>query len=187
MIIGVLAIQGAFQEHIEILNKIKDYTIESKLVKTIYDFNNLDALIIPGGESTVMTKFIINWNLLDTILEFIKNKPVFGTCAGAILLSKNGLLKSTDIEIERNAYGSQINSFISNDYIENIGYFNCIFIRAPKIIKIPNSISDISILCKNQNDITLIRQNNILLCTFHPELENEKIHKYFIDNFLIKS
>lgn len=190
MIIGVLAIQGAYQEHIETLNKIKEYTIESKLVKTKQDFNNLDALIIPGGESTVLSKFIVKWNLFDTILEFTKNKPVFGTCAGAILLSKNGLLKVTDIELERNAYGSQINSFMSINYIKNIGNFNCIFIRAPKIINTDyleeNSTNlNIDILSKNNNNIILIKQNNILLCTFHPELENSIIHEYFINNFVI--
>jgi 5'-phosphate synthase pdxT subunit len=188
-ILGILGFQGAFFEHKNILDKIK---INSLIVKTNKDLKNIDALIIPGGESTVMTKFIIQQDLLNPLKKFIlkDKKPVMGTCAGAILLSKvildknelkQGLIPAINLVTERNSYGSQINSFIKNIKLDKIGNFNCIFIRAPLFKQINDSSCEI--LGYDNNNPIMIRKDNILLCTFHPELENTKIHEYFISNF----
>ena len=189
MIIGVLAIQGAFIEHANTFTNLQehyDFEIKIKLVKHKKDFENLDALVIPGGESTVMSKFIIEWDLFDTMDNFIKNKPVFGTCAGAILLSRNSIFNCSPIEIIRNAYGTQKDSFIINQNINNVGNLNCIFIRAPKIVhKIYNDCEIIHEL--DNNNPVMIKYKNILLCTFHPELDTTLIHKYFIDKFILNN
>ena len=113
-----------------------------------------------------------------------------GTCAGAILLSniildknelKQGLIPAIDIVTERNSYGSQIHSFIKNIKLDKIGNFNCIFIRAPQFKQINDS--NCKILGYDNNNPVMVRKDNILLCTFHPELENTQIHEYFINNF----
>jgi 5'-phosphate synthase pdxT subunit len=188
-IIGILGFQGAFFEHKNILDKLK---INNLIVKTNEDLKMVDYLIIPGGESTVMTKFINEQNLLIQLKEFIfeKKKPVMGTCAGAILLSKmildknelkQGLIPAIDVVTERNSYGSQIDSFIKKIKLNKIGDFNCIFIRAPKIKEINDS--ECEVLGYYNGNPIILRKNNILLCTFHPELENSKIHEYFINSF----
>lgn len=188
-IIGILGFQGAFFEHKKILDQLG---VTNFIVKTNDDMKKVDALIIPGGESTVISKFIIKQNLLNELKKFIleKKKPVMGTCAGAILLSnmvldknnlKQGLIPAIDIITERNSYGSQIHSFIKNIKLDKIGNFNCIFIRAPLFKQINDSSCEI-LGYDNDNPI-MIRKDNILLCTFHPELENTQIHEYFISNF----
>ena len=113
--------------------------------------------------------------LIDELHKFIHidKKPVMGTCAGAIIISN--LLSINTIIIERNSYGRQINSFMEIIDLKHIGAFNCIFIRAPKIIRISKG----EVLGYYKKDPILIHIDNILLCTFHPELENNKIHKYF--------
>lgn len=188
-IIGILGFQGAFYEHKKILDQLK---VTNFIVKTSNDLKNVNSLIIPGGESTVISKFIIKQNLLDELKNFIleKKRPVMGTCAGAILLSKmifdknelkQGLIPAIDIVTERNSYGSQIHSFIKNIKLNKIGNFNCIFIRAPQFKQINDSSCEI--LGYDNNNPIMIRKDNILLCTFHPELEDIKIHEYFINNF----
>lgn len=165
--IGVLALQGAFIEHVDILNKLG---VQVKEVRTVEDLQNIDGLIIPGGESTTMNL------LIGEIKSHMKDLPIFGTCAGAILLSQQNLL---DIEVERNAYGSQLDSF-EDDFQFNGHNIHGIFIRAPKITKIgPN----VEVLSKNSKDeIVLVREGNYLAATFHPELtEDIKIHKYFLE------
>lgn len=164
--IGVLALQGAFFEHIKILQKLNVETIE---VRTVEDLIELDGLIIPGGESTTMNL------LIGEIKKQMKNLPIFGTCAGAILLSQQNLL---NIEVERNAYGSQLDSF--EDKFEFLGdKINGIFIRAPKILKVGPKVE---ILAKNsKGEIVLVKEGNYLAATFHPELsEDTKIHEYFL-------
>lgn len=190
MIIGILSIQGAFIEHKTILDSMN---INTKLVKTKDDFD-IDGLIIPGGESSVMKKFILEWNLYDILYEyiFILKKPIFGTCAGCILLSKivinrgikeSGLFPILDIVVERNSYGTQQNSFIETTDIRDIGQFDCIFIRAPKILNSFNC----HIYAKVNNHPIMLIDNNILACTFHPELINNSIHDFFIKNLVIKN
>jgi len=188
-IIGILGFQGAFFEHKNILDQLK---VSNLIVKTNKDLQKIDYLIIPGGESTVISKFINEQNLLMPLKEFIleEKRPVMGTCAGAILLSKiildkndlkPGLIPAIDIVTERNSYGSQINSFIKNIKLDKIGNFNCIFIRAPRFKEINDP--ECIILGYDNNNPIIIKKNNILLCTFHPELEGTKVHEYFINNF----
>ncbi len=165
--IGVLALQGAFFEHIQILKKLRVKIYE---VRTKNDLKNLDGLIIPGGESTTMNL------LIGEIKTAMKKLPIFGTCAGAILLAQQGLI---DMDVERNAYGSQLDSFEDNFKFKGIE-FHGIFIRAPKIKKVGKNVE---ILARNsKNEIVLVRQNHYLASTFHPELTDDiKIHKYFLE------
>ena len=179
-IIGVLSLQGAFIEHKRIINELNHIMIE---VRKENDINLIDALIIPGGESTTMIK-LLDDNLLlkNKIIEFIfhKKKPVLGICAGIILLADKvivkdkiypGYLGGLDITIHRNYYGSQINSFIEKNYDFHefgIHNFKCIFIRAPYITN-------------NENKFA-IKYNNIMGLIFHPELtDDNRFHKYFIN------
>lgn len=195
MKIGILAIQGAFLEHKNILNTFKN--IDIILIKTKKEIDNIDALIIPGGESSVMKKFIIDWDLYDNLNQFINidKKPVFGTCAGSILLSniiktnnniENGLFKSIDIKILRNGYGRQNASYSEEIIVKDIGKLNAIYIRAPIIYEYDKNICNVLSFDKYNNP-TLIEKNNILICTFHPELSNNLIHKYFINKFILKN
>ena len=188
-IIGILGFQGAFFEHKNILDQLK---VSNLIVKTNDDLKKIDYLIIPGGESTVMTKFIIQQDLLKPLKQFIlkDKRPVMGTCAGAILLSKiildkndlkMGLISGIVVVTERNSYGSQIDSFIKNIKLDKIGNFNCIFIRAPKFKEIYDS--ECKILGYDNGNPIMIKKNNILLCTFHHEWEKSKIHEYFINCF----
>jgi 5'-phosphate synthase pdxT subunit len=165
--IGVLALQGAFIEHVQILNKLG---INSCEVRTVKELKNLNGLIIPGGESTTMNL------LMGKIKPALKKIPIFGTCAGAILLAQHGFI---DMEIQRNAYGSQLESFEDN-FKFNGSELNGVFIRAPKINKVGPGVE---VLARNSNkEIVLVQQNQYLASTFHPELtDNTKIHEYFIE------
>lgn len=159
-IVGVLALQGAFIEHIKVLKNLKIKTIE---VRNQTEINSVDALIIPGGESSVINQ------LLDFNLPKI---PIFGTCAGCIILSQLGLI---DIKIERNAYGSQLDSFEAD---LNNG-FHGVFIRAPKITSIGKNVE---VLAKHNDEPVLVRQGKYLAATFHPELTNDtSIHELFLN------
>ena len=184
-IIGILGIQGSFKEHEKILHTLNKKTL---IVKHKDDFKNIDRLIIPGGESSSILKGILSLDLLDELEYFIQidKKPVFGTCAGAILLAKtitaqngtcSGFLPVLDITIERNAYGRQINSSIEKCNLDIFGMYNCMFIRAPQII---NYNINYKIFGTKNNNPIMLQKNNILICTFHPELENTKIHEYFL-------
>ncbi|MFC1647498.1 pyridoxal 5'-phosphate synthase glutaminase subunit PdxT [Patescibacteria group bacterium] len=164
--IGVLALQGDFIEHINILYKLGVETCE---VRTKEDLKGLNGLIIPGGESTTMNL------LIGEIKTAAKKLPIFGTCAGAILLAQHGFM---DIEIERNAYGSQLDSF-EDEFEFNDHKVHGIFIRAPKIKSVG---PDVEVLARNsRKDIVFVRQGKYLAATFHPELtDNTKIHEYFL-------
>ena len=187
MNIGVLALQGAFQKHIDVLKKLN---ISTTNVRYATDFKKIDALIIPGGESSTLSKLIISQKLLNPMTDFIKNKPVFGTCAGLILLSTNIennndkviSFKTLDIKIKRNGWGRQIDSFKSSIDIKlnrsNKFPYDAIFIRAPKIIACNGSTK---ILSSIYDSPIMVRNKNILGTTFHPELTDDiKIHKYFL-------
>lgn len=173
--IGILALQGAFIEHMYLLEKIN---LKSILVKDVKDFDNIDSLIIGGGESTTMLKLLKSNNLLQRLNHFIhiEKKPTMGICAGLILLASPEI-NALNITIKRNFYGSQINSFfdINNFNNKNI---KGVFIRAPKIMSIQK---DVNILCKNSNnEITGVKQDNIIGFSFHPELTDEtSIHLFF--------
>lgn len=188
IVIGILALQGAFIEHKNILDKLK---IKNILIKKADEIQLCDGIILPGGESTSIG--IIEENIFDEIREHIKKqKAIWGICAGMILLSNNiigqkiGGQKSIgglDVVIERNFFGSQLNSFIKKiEYpvlFKKDGYFDAVFIRGPIIQKINENVEILSKL--DNNIIIAVQQNNILGTSFHPELSNDySWHEYFI-------
>lgn len=186
--IGILAIQGDFEKHGQIVRRLGHNAVE---IRTDKELMQTDALIIPGGESTTFLKLFHEFNLRDAISRYAKKNPIMGTCAGLIILSKQAHplpykpLGLIDIVVDRNAYGRQRESFINDiDLLLNgkISKYPGIFIRAPKICKIgPN----INVLAKFKDDIVLASSKNILVATFHPELtDNTQIHEYFIENFI---
>lgn len=184
MKIGVLAIQGDFAAHKRALAKIGVDAIE---VRRAGELQQVDGLIMPGGESTTMLKFIEEENLADPIKRFAcEGKPVFGTCAGTILLAREvhnpgqpslGLI---DISVERNAYGRQVDSFITNvDPSFEGGLLEAVFIRAPKILKIG---ARVEILAKLDGEPVFVKEGNVLAATFHPELtRDERAHRFFAE------
>ena len=172
-LVGILAIHGDIAEHAAILRKLN---IEPLEVRTKKDFEKIDGLILPGGESTTISKLAEKFGVLATIKEFAKNgKPVFGTCAGLILLAK---LKLLDITVQRNAYGRQLDSFEADLRIPTIKKkkIPVAFIRAPKISRVGKSID---ILATFEGIPVFIRQKNIFAASFHPEITGETaIHKF---------
>ena len=182
MKIGVLSLQGDFREHIEMLKKCNVNAVSVRLQE---DLDDVDGLIIPGGESTTIGSLMQKYDLdKKIIMKHEQGMAVYGTCAGAILLAKDIIesnqprLNLLDISIKRNNYGRQIDSFETELNIENIGKFNGIFIRAPVIEKVNY---DVNILSNFQNNPVLIQKDNILASTFHPELTKDKrVHEYFI-------
>lgn len=187
MNIGVLALQGDVIEHINSIISIGHTAIE---VKTIDSLNSIDALIIPGGESTTMGKILKATNLLNPLREKIINGlPVWGTCAGMILLAKNIENEDTchlgvmDISVRRNAYGTQLDSFETSLMINEVSSepLDLIFIRAPYVTEISGSTK---VILKVNGNIVAVKQNNMLATSFHPELTNDtKMLSYFINNF----
>lgn len=184
MKIGVLALQGGFQEHIHHINELG---YDGVLVKTVEDLKNIKALIIPGGESTTMGKLLKVTGLLSPLKEMIKNGlPVWGTCAGMILLAKNidgetvTHLGVMDISVRRNAYGTQLDSFSTQIKLDEVDSnpLDLVFIRAPYVSEVNNSVV---VLAKVNNNIVAVRENNMLATSFHPELtSNTSFHKYFL-------
>lgn len=174
--VGVLALQGGYSKHYDML---KQLGVDAFLVRTASELNSVDRLIIPGGESTALLNIIHKHDLWDDLSTFIKNKPVFGTCAGSILLSKgDSYFNAIDVDVKRNAYGSQINSFVENICFNDSQIIPAVFIRAPMIV---NTGENVEILAKYQDQAVLARENNILVSTFHPELTSDfTIHQYFL-------
>ncbi len=181
--IGVLALQGDFREHINILKKLKLIPVE---IRTKEELDSVEGLIIPGGESTTMGKLLKKYKLAREIKRRYKEgMPIYGTCAGAILLAKEIIdsqqlkLDLIDISISRNAYGRQIDSFEAEIKVpDSKKPFNAVFIRAPKITEIRDCVK---ILSKHKKLPVLIRTDDILISTFHPELTDDtRIHKYFM-------
>jgi len=188
MKIGVLALQGAFVEHIHMLSSMGVSTVAVRLPE---ELDGLDGLILPGGESTTMGKLAVAYGLVDALREFGKLKPLWGTCAGAILLAREihrpqPLLALMDIVIARNAFGRQVDSFIAELAVPALAVtskenppFPAVFIRAPII----ESVSGDARVLANLPDgrIVAARQNNLLATSFHPELSGDtRFHKYFI-------
>lgn len=184
MRIGVLALQGAFYEHIKMLEDIGVSAFEIRQRKDVEA--NFDGLIIPGGESTVMGKLLRELNMFATLQSKIQSGlPVFGTCAGLILLSKEiddgkeSHLATMNISAKRNAYGRQLGSFRVVADFKGIGQIPMTFIRAPYISKAEN---DVEILAVVDGRIVAARQNNQLAIAFHPELDNNPaVHQYFVN------
>ncbi len=183
MKIAVLALQGAFIEHINMLNKLGVQTVE---IRKKSDFSgNFDGLILPGGESSVIGKLLHDLDLFDDIKTAIKNGlPVFGTCAGLILLAKDIENQSTnhlatlDVTVKRNAFGRQYDSFCASDDF-NGEDIEMIFIRAPYICKAMNNVK---VLSEHRGKTMAVRQGNQLGVAFHPELTGDcTVHNYFLN------
>ena len=185
MKIGVLALQGAFEEHIKMLAELGVEGIEIRQKSDLEQEYN--GIIIPGGESTVISKLLRELDMRDRLSEIIKNKnlPVFGTCAGLILMSeKTGdpkavPLKLMNITAKRNAYGRQIGSFSTVSDFKGIGQIPMVFIRAPYISE---AAENVTVLSEVNGKIVAARQGRFLVTAFHPELTQDlSVHKYFID------
>lgn len=185
-IIGILGMQGAIAEHQEILLQIPH--TKTRIVKTAKDLDCIDGLILPGGESTAIGKLLDYFSLKEILQQkIISGLPVFGTCAGLILLAKNienetnTHLATMDITVKRNGYGSQLDSFSTNLLIPTIDKnmpIPLVFIRAPYITK---TSKDVQILATLDNKIIAARQNNMLVSAFHPELTCDlRFHQYFL-------
>lgn len=179
MKIAILALQGAFAEHQQMLERLG---VESFLVRNLADWNQpKDGLIIPGGESTSMMRIMHDEALFDPICQEIREGlPVFGTCAGMILLDDQHL-GVMNISVRRNAYGRQLGSFYIEHEFKGIGRVPMTFIRAPYIERVGEGVEILSVLDGN---IIAARQKNMLVTSFHPEL-NEKtdVHAYFLKMF----
>ena len=184
-VVGVLALQGAYQSHKQVLN---DLDVSSLEVRTPKDLAQVDALIMPGGESTTMSQLLESSDLYEPIKKLIyEGMPVFGTCAGMILLAKKIIdgrddqisFGAIDIEVQRNAYGRQVDSFEADVEVEGLTpAFHAVFIRAPKILK---AGKDIEVLASFGSDVILARQKNVLVAAFHPELsQDDRIHEIFV-------
>lgn len=191
--IGVLAVQGGFIEHIEMLNKLGAHCIEIRN-KSDLVLNKFDGLVLPGGESTVIGKLLKELDLFDKLHEMIlEGLPVFGTCAGMILLAKKIINDShiyfgdMNIQVRRNAYGKQSGSFLTHGDFKGIGQIPMTFIRAPYI---ENILDSVEVLAVVDQHIVAARQNNMIVTSFHPELTYDlRVHEYFlimIDQHIIK-
>lgn len=185
-IIGILGMQGAIAEHQKILLQIPH--TKTRIVKTAKDLDCIDGLILPGGESTAIGKLLDYFSLKEILRQkIISGLPVFGTCAGLILLAKNienqtnTHLATMDITVKRNGYGSQLDSFSTNLLIPTIDKnmpIPLVFIRAPYITK---TDKDVQILATLDNKIIAARQKNMLVSSFHPELTCDlRFHQYFL-------
>ena len=186
MKIGVLACQGDFIEHIKILLQLGVETAEVRLPE---DLKGLAGLIIPGGESTAIGKLAVTYNLMEPLREFSGKNPIWGTCAGMIFLAKEigmdqPLLGIMDIEVERNAFGRQVDSFkvdLYTPFLDNGDSkpFPAIFIRAPKLIAAKGKAKVIAKLA--DGTAVAAREGKLLVTSFHPELtEDNRFHRYFL-------
>ena len=175
MRIGILALQGAFEEHKQMLDRLG---VDSFLIRNLNDWQQpFDGLILPGGESTAMMRVMKDEALLEPVREAIKDGvPVFGTCAGMILLDDKHL-DCMDISVKRNAYGRQLGSFQKTHNIKGIGDVPMVFIRAPYIERYGNGVEVLSVL---DGHVVAAKQGKMLACSFHPELtEDTSIHRYW--------
>jgi len=187
--IGVLALQGAFKEHVSILTKLGHDAIE---VRNSEELNGLDGLILPGGESTAMGKLLVDFKMKQPLISKIQNGlPVWGTCAGMILLAgqldgnEDAHLGVMDITVRRNAYGRQLDSFITHEMVQGVSDKSVplVFIRAPYIVDMDKTVE---LVHKVEGNTVAVRQKNMLATSFHPELtENTKFHEHFIKEFVL--
>ena len=184
--IGILALQGAFAEHEQVLKALGVETVQIRNRQDWEAHADLDGLILPGGESTVMGKLLHDLDLFDLIKAKIeKDLPVFGTCAGLILLAKTIVgdqtkhLASMDISVARNAYGRQLGSFVTNADFKGIGEIPMVFIRGPIIETIG---PEVEILAQVNVAIVAAKEKNMLVTSFHPELTGDtRVHAYFLE------
>ncbi|MDR3735925.1 MAG: pyridoxal 5'-phosphate synthase glutaminase subunit PdxT [Acidobacteriaceae bacterium] len=181
--IGVLAIQGNFAAHSHALAEVGALAIE---VRKPEELKNLDGLIIPGGESTTILKFLERGDFFTTLQHFVQTMPTFGTCAGCILLAKNvqkpaqRSLGVLDVTVERNAYGRQNDSIILNESTSLPGGpLEMVFIRAPRITQVAPAVE---VLARRDGDAALVREGHLMAATFHPEMSADtRVHQMFVD------
>ena len=175
MRIGVLALQGNFREHAAMLRRLGAEPVE---VRKPEQLEGLDGLVVPGGESTTFVRLMRLYGLEEAIGSF--EQPVFGTCAGLIVLGRDHL-GLVDVEVARNAYGRQVHSFEADlDLVGNDKPLRGVFIRAPRVT---GTGDDVEVLAKLDGEPVLLRQGRILVATFHPELTDDtRVHELFLES-----
>jgi 5'-phosphate synthase pdxT subunit len=181
--IGVLAIQGDYAAHAAALSEFGAVPVE---VRKPEELDDLDGLILPGGESTTMLRFLEKRHFFEKLADFCSRKPAFGTCAGTILLAREVLNPSQrslgvlDATVERNAFGRQIDSSILTTETSLAGGpLEMVFIRAPRIVA---TGPEVEVLARRDGLPTLVRQGHIMAATFHPELSHDRrVHQAFVD------
>ena len=182
MTIGVLAIHGDYEAH---KARLEQLGAAVTLVRKPEQLDAIDAIIIPGGESSTFLNFLVEQGFLEKLAQFVRTKPAFGTCAGAILLAKEvenppqPSLGVLDIRVRRNAYGRQVDSSIRQGHTK-LGEqpLEMVFIRAPRIVA---AGSEVEVLATESGDPVLVRQGRIMAATFHPELSNDvRVHQEFL-------
>jgi len=184
--IGVLALQGAFIEHVKMLERLGATAREVRLPA---DLEGLDGLIVPGGESTTIGKLLVSYNLLEPLRHLVDSGfPIYGTCAGTILLAKDiggldqPLLATMDLVVERNAFGRQLQSFETDLQIDGLGDepFRAVFIRAPAIKAVGPTVETLASL--QNGTIVAAREGSLLVSCFHPELtDDDRFHRSFLE------
>ena len=184
--IGVLALQGAFIEHQKMLEEVGAQTLQ---IRRAEQLDQLDGLIIPGGESTTIGKLAIAYHLMEPLQRFVAQKPTWGTCAGLIFLAKDigidaqPILGVLDVCVDRNAFGRQIDSFETDLMISGLEGeqpFPAVFIRAPLVREAQPGVQILAQL--RDGTIVAVRQGHLLGTSFHPELTNDlRLHRYFYD------
>jgi len=188
MKIGVLALQGAFIEHEQMLKRLGVEAIEVRLPK---DLDGVAGVIIPGGESTTIGKLAVQYNLIEPLRDLAKaGQPMWGTCAGLIFMAKDvgrdqPLLGLMDVTVQRNAFGRQVDSFEANISIKGVDgdkLFHAIFIRAPLIEAVGAGVDVLARAEKDDQEVIVAaQQGNLLVTSFHPELSNDdRFHRYFV-------
>lgn len=193
MTVGVLALQGAFAEHTQALQRLGAATVEVRLPR---DLEGLSGLIIPGGESTTIGKLAVQFGLMEPLREFGQTRPIWGTCAGAIFMAREAhrpqpLLGLMDITVQRNAFGRQVESFEADLDVPALGVngngrahaFHAIFIRAPLIESVGPGVEVLAQVDRPGGPaIVAARQGRWLATSFHPELTRDgRFHKYFLE------
>ncbi|MBB5174939.1 5'-phosphate synthase pdxT subunit [Texcoconibacillus texcoconensis] len=182
--IGVLALQGAVREHVQ---SLEANDVDVVVIKRPEQLQEVDGLVFPGGESTTMRRLINKYGFFEELQQFVnKEKPIFGTCAGAILMAReligdeDPFLKAMDIAVERNAFGRQRESFEATLKVESVGDdIEAVFIRAPIISNVGQSVD---VLATFNGQVVAAQQGPFLACSFHPELtEDRRFHQYFVD------
>jgi 5'-phosphate synthase pdxT subunit len=181
-IIGVLAIQGDFEAHARALSEVG---AEARDVRTVSELGGLDALVIPGGESTTMTLGIEREGLEEPLRDFVRSgRPVLGTCAGLIMLDRDhlGLL---DVRTRRNAFGRQLHSFEADLSLDGLGVVRAVFIRAPWV---DDCGEGVEVLASLGGHPVAVRQGNILAVAFHPELTDDRsLHRWLLERAAVPS
>jgi 5'-phosphate synthase pdxT subunit len=183
MILGVLGLQGAVREHVRSLDRLG---VETRVVKRIEDLEGLDGLVLPGGESSTMS-LLGEHGILDRLRSLVRDGlPMFGTCAGMILLAKKAEgrqlegLDAIDIDVTRNASGRQVDSFETTLDVEGVGPdVPAVFIRAPYVTRLGDGVTA---MARHDGFVVMAKQGRVLTASFHPELTDDlRVHRYFIE------